>query len=70
MLKLRMEDYKSDSKGASRAKVDKEAGEGMGVEGRVGFGQGRLLSAFHPASLRRQESVWSEGNLVFWGNYG
>lgn len=49
MLKLRMEDCNSDLNGASRAKVDKEAG--VGVERRVGCCKGRFLSAFYPTSF-------------------
>ena len=51
MLKLRMEDCSNDLPGASRARVDKEAGVGLGVERRVGCCKGRLWSAFHPPSF-------------------
>lgn len=49
--------------GLWRAKVGEEAGVGVGVgvKGRVRFGPGRLLSAFHPTSFRRQEVIWCEG---------
>ena len=51
MLKLIMEDCNSDLNGASRAKVDR-GWVGVGMERRVGCCKGKLLSTFHPNSLR------------------